>query len=94
MPMTDKEIRIFKKWLRSHLKFGPTNLVFLKKDGTLRNMKCTLNPTLIMFIDPSYVEHVAVNTPESDTNIRVFDLENKGWRSFRWDSVKEVRFTL
>jgi hypothetical protein len=47
-----------------------------------------------MFMDPSYVEHVAVNTPESDTSIRVFDLENKGWRSFRWDSVKEVRFTL
>jgi len=26
--------------------------------------------------------------------IPVYDLDAKGWRSFRWDSVKQVRFTL
>jgi hypothetical protein len=27
-------------------------------------------------------------------SLAVFDLEKEGWRSFRWDSVKAVRFTL
>lgn len=94
MPMTDKELKIFKKWLRSHLKFGPTTIEFTKKDGTLREMKCTLNPTLIMFKDPTYLEHDTIVASEGDTAIRVYDLEKSGWRSFRWDSVKTVMFTL
>jgi hypothetical protein len=27
-------------------------------------------------------------------SLAVFDIEAKGWRSFRWDSIKEVKFTL
>jgi len=39
--MSDKDFRRFKKWLKSHLAFGPTTVVFTKKDGTEREMLCT-----------------------------------------------------
>jgi hypothetical protein len=24
----------------------------------------------------------------------VFDIENDGWRSFRWDSIRQINFTI
>ena len=30
----------------------------------------------------------------SDDALAVFDLEKIEWRSFRWDSVKKIEFTL
>jgi hypothetical protein len=31
---------------------------------------------------------------KSDEAVAVFDLENNGWRSFRWDSLTNIEFTL
>jgi hypothetical protein len=31
---------------------------------------------------------------QSDEVLPVFDVENDGWRSFRWDSIKQINFTL
>ena len=39
---TPKEQKVFRDWLTSHLKYGPVTVDFLKKDGTMRTMKCTL----------------------------------------------------
>jgi hypothetical protein len=66
---------------------GPVMVKFRKKDGTIRDMHCTLNPT---YIDEG-------NTPKSDAKpswpeyiIRVFDIEKMAWRSFDLDTVIEV----
>jgi hypothetical protein len=29
---------------------------------------------------------------KSDDVLAVFDIENDGWRSFRWDSIKTIQF--
>jgi hypothetical protein len=58
---------------------------FTKKDGTERDMLCTLAESKIP----------KDKKPKSDTTItdevlRVFDLEKQDWRSFRWDSIISV----
>jgi len=47
MSLNEKDFKLFKKWLRSHLAFGPVTVVFTKKDGTERVMECTTSPDLV-----------------------------------------------
>ena len=76
-----------KEVLLQMLAEGQTTIQFTKKDGTLRVMNCTRDPKLI----PSgyHPKTSEDNTKlESSDNIRVFDLENSGWRSFNFSSIK------
>lgn len=65
-----------------------TKVVFTKKDGTEREMLCTLIESKIP----------GDKQPKSETQggstigqaVRVFDLDKGEWRSFRFDSVKSV----
>ena len=93
MTLSETDFKLFKKWLTGHLKFGPVTLTFTKKDGSERIMKCTTNPTYIMFKDPSILESKSGRKVNDDV-MPVFDLEAGGWRSFRWDSIKSVAFTI
>lgn len=70
------------------LKTETVDLEFIKKDGTLRVMTCTLQEDKL----PAQVdveEHVQKKVPNPDILV-VFDVINQGWRSFRWDSLKKV----
>jgi hypothetical protein len=92
--LSEKDIKIFKRWLKSHLAYGETTVVFTKKDGTERVMKCTTNPELVPAVE--IVESVE---PKKERKVNeevmpVYDLEAKSWKSFRWDSIKQVRFEL
>lgn len=93
MTLNEADLKLFKKWLRSHLKFGPVTVTFTKKDGTERIMKCTTNPTYIMFKEPASVESKREKKINEDV-MPVFDMEAGHWKSFRWDSIKSVSFTL
>jgi hypothetical protein len=91
--LSEKDIKIFKKWLKGHLAYGPTTIVFTKKDGTERTMTCTTKSELVPA--ESIVEGVEKKEKKANEEIMpVYDLDAKGWRSFRWDSIKQVRFTL
>jgi hypothetical protein len=91
--LSERDLSLFKKWLRGCLKFGPVNLTFTKKDGTERIMRCTTNPTVVLFKDPSILESKREKKPNEDV-MPVYDLENNSWKSFRWDSVKRVQITI
>ena len=79
-----------RQWLVDMLRVGPVRITFTKKDGSERIMSCTLNPELT----ESY-EKKTERTKEQNVDVcPVFDLEAKGWRSFRYDSVKTVEFDL
>jgi hypothetical protein len=93
MTLNEKDTKLFKKWLKSHLKHGPVTVIFTKKDGTERVMKCTTNPTVIMFKDPTILESKKERKVSEDV-MPVYDLESDAWKSFRWDSIKTVQFTL
>jgi len=79
-----------RKWLLGLLETEVVEIESTKKDGTDRVMKCTLQEDYL----PEYgVIEIDKDRWKKDS-LAVFDIEKEGWRSFRWDSVKAVRFTL
>lgn len=80
-----------REWIRGVLRMHEdVTITFTKKDGTERVMKCTLLENLIP----------ADKTPKGSTkaqpteSLAVFDKEANDWRSFRFDSIKKVEFSL
>jgi len=70
--------------LLAALRTGTINVTFTKKDGTDRNMRCTLREEMV----PTEAWPTGENTRKSsDEVIAVFDLEKDDWRSFRVNSV-------
>jgi hypothetical protein len=94
MNLSETDFMLFKKWLKGHLRIGLVTVTFTKKDGTERVMKCTTDPTIIMFKDPSSVEVKESTRKINESIMPVYDLEANTWKSFRWDSIKQVRFEL
>jgi WYL_2, Sm-like SH3 beta-barrel fold len=94
MKMSEKKFEFKTKkekdWLLGLLRSEIVELTFTKKDGTERIMKCTLAEQKI----PAENAPKGVERTKSDEAVAVFDLENNGWRSFRWDSLTEINFTL
>lgn len=102
--LSEDDFKLFKKWLKGHLAFGPTTITFTKKDGTERVMLCTTKAELVP--DPIPAPHFTntdnpIDFPEPKKEKKVnedvcpvYDLESKHWKSFRWDSVKSVMFTI
>ena len=67
-------------------------LKFTKADGTVRNMKCTLNFNLIPKIDhPKEVDLSKIlKLIKNNKIIHVYDLEKHGWRSVPYDRTEWV----
>lgn len=80
-----------KETLLNYLRTVDTGITvtFTKTDGIDRTMKCTLIESLI---PPSTIpkQNTKGRSLGPDSTIRVYDLEKAAWRSFRYDSVKEV----
>jgi hypothetical protein len=78
------------KVLLSVLRTEAVKVVFTKKDNTARTMICTLNPSLIPTEHTpmgGFPKSANLGDDEDPTYVRVFDIENSGWRSFIFDSV-------
>jgi hypothetical protein len=77
-------------WLRGVLRMNEATITFIKKDGTERKMLCTLMEDKI----PSEKTPKNSGKAQSEESVAVFDLEKEDWRSFRFDSIKEIHFSL
>jgi len=66
---------------------------FTKADGKLRDMSCTLQEAFLPEITKEGATTEAKKASTGDV-LPVFDVEKKGWRSFRFDSIKNVSFEL
>ena len=105
MELNEKELKLFKKWIKSHLAFGPITVTFTKRDGTERVMECTTSTSLVP-VDITEEKHYTntdnpIDFPEPKKEKKahedvcpVYDLESKAWKSFRWDSIKQVTLTI
>jgi hypothetical protein len=67
-------------------------VVFTKKDGTEREMFCTLSEGKIPTDKQPKTSEESGTTAGSA--LRVFDTVKQEWRSFRWDSVTQVRYEV
>lgn len=64
---------------------------FTKKNGTLREMICTLMPEFLPVRQEDTTASSA-KSPASDTVVTVWDLDKQEWRSFKVDSVKDFEY--
>lgn len=73
--------------IKSGLQKGLVKIIFTKKDGSTRELLGTLNEQLIpLDMKPTGNAH------EPNLEVQpVYDVENDGWRSFRWDSVLDYQ---
>lgn len=81
----------FREWLIGLLsEQSPATITFTKKDGTNRVMKCTRSPSLI----PEEHQPKDGKTNDSETSLRVFDLDKNEWRSFIIENIKRIQYNL
>jgi hypothetical protein len=71
--------------LLNDLRLGERTVRFTKSDGTVRNLRCTLQESRL----PPSTGTGQARVPNPDV-VSVWDVEKAGWRSFRKDSVIAV----
>ena len=85
-----QELRDF---MRGLLCDGKVNIDFVKADGTARSMTCTLNESL----GAKPVNKLATEKPaiaDKKETCVVWDCDANGWRSFRWDRLRKIAFSI
>ena len=102
--------KYFRDWVRGVLEVTEITVTFVKADGSLRDMRCTLDPDKIPPQPPRAEksakeapvdgivredrEIAALVKPEENHTQKVFDLDAGAWRSFRYDRLKKVSATM
>ena len=98
---------IFRDWIRNLLSVTEITVTFVKADGTVRDMRCTLDidrippqppraekPAKEAPVDGIVRESKEVTKPEESHTQKVFDLDAGAWRSFRYDRLKKINATI
>jgi len=94
-----------REWVKGLLSNSEINVTFTKADGTDREMLCTLDHSRIPVkpvaptnstapVDGIVRESKKPRKEPDPHSLRVYDLEKKEWRSFRFDRLKKVIATL
>jgi hypothetical protein len=83
-----KDAKKGRKWLKNVLETDVVEVTFTKKDGSERILKCTLKEDVLPEVQNKETKE------KSQEALAVWDVESEGWRSFRWDSIKSVKFTI
>lgn len=84
-----KKLKISREEYVDALMKAAYEIVFEKKDGTLRSMRCTLMSELIPKKQKELILELMDKPKKKIPNhiVPVYDLEKQEWRSFRVDSV-------
>ena len=88
--MTVKDQKKFREWVKGILRRETATLTFQKKDGTMRVMKASLREEHF----PVYEKKTERVRTVNDEVLSVVDLEKNEWRSFRFDSIRKIEFSL
>jgi hypothetical protein len=99
--------KYFRDWVRGVLEVTEITVTFVKADGTLRDMRCTLDRDRIPPQPPRELNKApvdgrvredraiaALTEPKENHTQKVFDLDAGAWRSFRYDRLKKVTATM
>ena len=91
--MNEDEQKITREYLTELLHNNELKIAFEKKDGTMREMKCTLKEDML----PKRVAKDDTEKKPRKVNeevLVVFDVEKQAFRSFRLDSLRSFGFTI
>jgi hypothetical protein len=99
----DKVKAMMRDWIKNLLTNSEVTVQFVKADGSVREMLCTLNsgripgkpaPAVVVGASTANVDGLAESRKprkEPDPHsIRVYDLEKAEWRSFRFDRLQKI----
>jgi len=70
------------------LKRNVIKVTFTKVNGEERVMNCTLHQSVL---PEKYISEDIIKKKENPDVLSVWDIDKNGWRSFRLDSVKEIK---
>lgn len=98
----DENKALFRDWLKKLLQNEEVTVEFIKSDGTLRTMRCTLDTTRFDFPSTPVKTTVdgrprAQRNPSADAVVKtvcVWDLDANQWRSFRYDRLKNITVSI
>jgi hypothetical protein len=96
----DTQKSIIRDWVRSLLQKGAITVTFVKADGAVRDMNCTLDWERIpadkqpQDVPVEKLLETKKRKQPDEHSLRVFDLEKQEWRSFRFDRLQKVSATL
>lgn len=76
------EVTYSKEELEKMLSTGISKIVFTKLDGTVREMVCTRDTTVMPADMIPSTGKAPLNRVKSATTISVYDINEDGWRSF------------
>lgn len=79
-----------KEFIQSLLRTGPCHVKFFKADGSIRDMKATLDPSLLPTVEESTKEK-RTKTPNPNS-VSVWDLDKQSWRSFKIESLIGITY--
>lgn len=78
--------------LNKYLREGVVKVTFVKANGDERIMNATLDARLLPVKPPTAGERILSSIATINPNaVRVYDVDINAWRSFRYDSVKEIK---
>lgn len=91
---SEEDLGNLKKWLSAMLNLSEVTVTFLKKDGSERVMKCTTNADIVPKATITEGDEPKKERKKNDDVKSVYDVESQAWKSFRWDSIKRIEFSL
>ncbi len=77
-----------KSEMKEMLKANVCEIVFTKANGEKRTMKATLKADMLPVVEADSSKRTK---KANDAIVACYDIEKKGWRSFRKDSVIEFK---
>jgi len=95
----EAERESLRTWVKDLLHSQAVMVEFVKADGSIRVMKCTLSDlygakyTQTPIVENAAAEAVATKKVNTDT-CPVWDIDAGAWRSFRWDRLKRIDYKL
>jgi hypothetical protein len=87
---SDSEREIMREWVRGLLAQQEVIISFHRADGELREMLCTLEPSKL----PAIVQENREPRKYNPDVCAVWDVRQGAWRSFRWDRITRIEFTI
>ena len=88
LELTDLDIQDREREITHLLYEHDCEVIFTKKDGTVRVMPCTLRKEAMPQREATALHETKLYKPET---ITVWCLDSSAWRSFRVADVKEIR---
>ena len=83
---TKEEQKMFREWLLGVLDMHEkVTVTFAKADGSIREMNCTTKEDIRPAVEQK---------KQNDTLCTVWDVDLGAWRSFKFENIKKIDFTL